>query len=133
MENRPRTTRDTETYWAAARDGRLVFQKCRCCEAPVFHPRPACPYCLSDDLEWTQSQGNGSIYSFTTQYIPLRQTDTPFNPIVLGIVSLDEGFHMFTEIKPPALDSVVEIGQRVRVWFDDLGNGVTLPKFKVLS
>ncbi len=131
-ENRPRSSPDTEAYWQAAREGRLLFQRCRSCGEPVFHPRPACPYCLSDDLAWEQSEGKGEIYSFTTQYVPLHQSGQAFEPRNLGIVNLDEGFHMFAEITAgPEAD--LRIGQKVKVWFDDRGGGVALPKFEVAS
>lgn len=129
--NRPRSSMDTEPYWKAAQAGRLLFQRCLSCRQPVFHPRPACPYCLSDDLCWEQSRGCGEVYSFTTQYVPLRQENTTFEPRNLGIVSLDEGFHMFAEIRARA-DANLGIGQKVRVWFDDRGDGVILPKFEVV-
>jgi uncharacterized protein len=131
-QNHPRSSVDTEAYWQAAREGRLLFQRCRSCSEPVFHPRPACPYCLSDDLAWEQSKGQGEIYSFTTQHVSLHQRGGLFEPRHLGIVCLDEGFHMFAEIKTEP-QAKLSIGQRVRVWFDDRGDGVTLPKFEVAS
>ena len=130
--NRPRSSVDTEAYWKAAQDGRLLFQRCRSCGEPVFHPRPACPYCLSDELAWEESQGKGEIYSFTTQHVPLHPTGKTFEPRNLGIISLDEGFHMFAEITAGP-GSNLRIGGRVTVWFDDRGDGVTLPKFEVAS
>lgn len=129
---RPRSSLDTEAYWQAAREGRLLFQRCRACGEPVFHPRPACPYCLSGDLDWQQSEGKGEIYSFTTQYVPLQQASQTFKPRNLGIVCLDEGFHMFAEITDEA-GIGLGIGRRVKVWFDDRGEGVTLPKFEVVA
>ncbi|MEP7457306.1 OB-fold domain-containing protein [Phyllobacterium sp. SB3] len=132
FQSRPRSSPDTEAYWQGAREGRLLFQRCRSCGEPVFHPRPACPYCLSDKLAWEQSEGMGEIYSFTTQHLPLRQTEQAFEPRHLGIIGLDEGFHMFAEITGKA-EGGLSVGRRVRVWFDDRGDGVTLPKFEVAS
>lgn len=132
FENRPSSNPDTETYWQATREGRLLFQRCRCCGEAVFHPRPACPYCLSDELAWEQSKGKGEIYSFTTQYAPLYQTGQAFEPRHLGIISLDEGFHMFAEITGKGEGSF-GVGKKVQVWFDERADGVTLPKFEVTS
>lgn len=132
LHNQPRSSIDTEPYWQAAREGRLVFQRCRACGEPVFHPRPACPYCLSDELDWEQSQGRGEIYSFTTQHIPLHQAGQAFQPRHLGIINLDEGYHMFAEIRAGS-EADLRVGQRVTVWFDDRGDGFTLPKFEVAS
>ena len=125
----PRWTIDTMPYWEGCRQGELRYQLCEACGEPVFHPRAACPYCLSPGLQWKKSAGEGVVYSFTIQHVPLDRADPGPLPLTLGIVELREGFHMFAEIT--GADSV-RIGARVGVWFDHVAPDLALPKFRVL-
>lgn len=125
----PSSSLDTEPYWAGCRDGKLLYQTCDDCSEVVFHPRALCPYCLSSNLSWTQSRGHGRIYSISVQHVALRPTDTPFTPRALGIIEMDEGFHLFSEVlaDDPAAP---KIGDRVVVEFHPLNARFTLPKFR---
>lgn len=128
MVQLPRWSEETRPYWDALRSGKLVYQRCLACAEVVFHPRAICPYCLSDRLEWCPSRGVGRIYSFTVQYrapIAEQQKDMP---IALGIVELDEGFHMFTQFVTRDFSSL-RIGQAVEVRFDRVSEELVLPKF----
>lgn len=128
----PRSSIDTKPYWEGARRGELLFQRCKGCAQVVFHPRAVCPYCLSGELAWEQSAGRGKIYSFTLQYVPLhRESQAPL-PQVLGIVELDEGFHMFTAIDETDF-SRLKIDARVEVYFDAVAEDLSLPKFRLVA
>jgi hypothetical protein len=122
---------DTISYWEGCRQGRLLFQRCRACGEPVFHPRALCPYCLADRLDWEESSGRGEIYSFTVQHVALVPRDPAPSPRVLGIIAMAEGFHIFAEILPEA--GTPRIGAPVAVRFGDARNGRVLPKFAVLA
>ncbi len=125
----PRRSAEAMPYWDGCLRDELRFQRCRNCSEPVFHPRALCPYCLSVDLDWQVSNGRGAIYSFTLQHIPLHRERPGKLPRVLGIVALDEGFHMFTEIRLP--DAVEpRVGMPVEVFFDHVSETLALPKFK---
>ena len=115
-------TLDTALYWEHAREGRLAYQRCKGCKEAVFHPRPFCPYCWSDTLEWEISKGFGTLYSVTVQYV----VPPSHPPLVLGIIALDEGYHMFAEITGDG----VAINARVKVYFDPNPSGLVLPKFR---
>ena len=128
----PRWSIDTKPYWEALQRSELTYQHCSACEQTVFHPRALCPYCLSDRLEWRRSQGRGTIYSFTIQYVPVSPAWKSRMPIALGIVALDEGYHMFTQFLADDLDSLA-IGQPVSVVFDRVSDELVLPKFALVS
>ncbi len=125
----PRKTPDAEPYWEGALRHELRYQTCNGCRATVFHPRSVCPYCLSEDLRWEVSQGKGRIYSFTVLHRAPNPAYAAKLPYALGIVEVEEGFHMFTEIVNCDLGSLA-IGQPVRVVFDEVAPGVVLPKFE---
>ena len=46
----------------SAREGRLLIRACNACGTKHFMPRHLCPQCWSDQLEWVDSQGRGTVY-----------------------------------------------------------------------
>ncbi len=126
----PRKTIDSEPYWEGCRAGELRYQVCNACGEVVFHARAACPYCLAEALRWEKSAGKGAIYSFAIQQLPVDRLNPGKVPITLGIVELDEGFHMFTEIDSTDR-AVLKIGARVSVYFERVADDLVLPKFSL--
>jgi uncharacterized OB-fold protein len=108
---------DTEPFWTATAEHRLTYQVCRACAQVVFHPRRHCPGCLGGELEWRDSAGQGTVYTFTV----IRRSGQPFFrdriPYVVGLIDLDEGFRMMAEIA--ADPETVHIDQRVAVSWED--------------
>lgn len=80
------------------RDGKLMLQYCPGCEAYVFYPRPMCPDCWSDQLEWRQAAGRGRIISFSLVHRPNHEAFFDEVPIVLAEVMLQEGVSMLARI-----------------------------------
>ena len=108
---------DTAPFWAATAEHRLSYQVCRACGQVVFHPRRHCTCCTSGDLEWRDSAGTGTVYTFTV----IRQNGHPFFrariPYVIGFIDLDEGFRMLAEIA--ADPQALQVNQRVTVTWED--------------
>jgi uncharacterized protein len=124
----PETTLEAAFYWSGLKEHRLLFQRCEKCQEPVFQPRAFCPYCLSDRLRVEASNGTGEIYSFSVIHhatVPWFRARVPY---AVGIVELDEGYHMFTGFICDAVDEL-KIGKRVEVRFDRLADDVVLPRF----
>lgn len=119
---------DTEPFWRATREHRLVYPVCRACGGVVFYPRRHCTHCLSDDLEWRTSAGWGTVYTFTV----IRQHGHPWFrsriPYVVAFVDLDEGFRLMTHVVGTDPEQV-RVGQRVRLAWEDAGE-VALPVFE---
>lgn len=124
----PVANADSQPYWAAARERRLVIRKCKACGELHFMPRHLCPVCWSDRLEWVDAKGTGSVHSFT---IVRRASDPAFAalvPYAVALVDLDEGPRMMANIV--GTDALaVKIGDRVQVTFEDRGDGAMLPQF----
>lgn len=124
----PVANADSQPYWAAARERRLVIRKCKACGELHFMPRHLCPVCWSDQLEWVDAKGSGSVHSFT---IIRRASDPAFAPLVpyaVVLVDLDEGPRMMANIV--GTDALgVKIGDRVQVTFEDRGDGAMVPQF----
>jgi uncharacterized OB-fold protein len=126
----PRWSIDTKPYWDGCLRGELLYQICGQCGEIVFHPRAACPYCLHPELNWCRSTGEGEIYSFTVQHLPVDRSNPGKLPLALGIIRLDEGFYMFAEVDETNLQ-VLKIGARVSVYFDQVALDLALPKFRI--
>ena len=119
---------DSLPYWNAARERKLLIRKCSACAALHFMPRYLCPVCWSDQLEWVESKGAGSVHSFTVIRRAPMAAFAPRTPYVVALIDLDEGPRMIANlIGDDAL--AVAIGDRVTVTFEDRGDGAMLPQF----
>ncbi len=126
---RPVPVPDAETapYWQAAREHRLLLQRCAACSRHVFYPRSVCPHCHSGPLEWVEAGGGGVVHSFTVARRPAGPAFAGHTPYVVVLVDLDEGPRMLSNLLVDNVDAV-RVGQRVTIAFEDLAD-VTLPVF----
>lgn len=120
---------ESQPYWDALKQHRLLLKHCRACQRSHHYPRELCPHCHSDDLEWKQAAGTGRIYSYTVARRPAGPAFKADTPYVVALVELDEGARLMTNIVTADVESV-RIDQRVTVQFDDVTPDVTLPKFR---
>jgi uncharacterized protein len=120
---------DSLTYWNAARDRKLLIQRCRACGELHFMPRYLCPACWSDQLEWVESRGVGRVHSYTIIRRAPLASFAELTPYVVALIELDEGPRMVANVLgQDALE--VKIGDPVRVLFEDRGDGALLPQFQ---
>lgn len=117
----PQATPETEAFWAAAAEGRLLLRHCTACNQPHHYPRSICPFCASDRTEWRTASGRGTIYSFSV----MRRVPVPY---AIAYVTLEEGVSMMTNIVGCDLDAI-RIGQPVRVVFEPTEGGPPVPMF----
>lgn len=129
----PRPTAWSKPYWDAAREERLIIQRCNACSTKIMNPKQYCPNCLSDDLGWSESAGRGTVYSYSIQK---RSAASPFVgkvPYVVAIVRLDDGVQLLTNIVGERALSV-QCGDPVRVAFEPIaGADITLPVFELVD
>jgi uncharacterized OB-fold protein len=120
---------ETAPYWAAAKAHELKVQRCAACRRYVFPPKPRCPACLADQLEWTKMSGRGTVFSFVIMRETFIKGFEP--PYVVATVELEEqpGLTIVTNILDCAVEDV-HIGQPVEVTFDDRSSEVTIPQFR---
>ncbi|HCG90407.1 MAG TPA: hypothetical protein DEZ08_01010 [Dehalococcoidia bacterium] len=124
---------ESDFYWEKCKLHELWIKTCKDCSTSYFYPRDICPGCFSRNTSWIQASGTGIIHAFTIVYrapTPQFQDRVPF---VAAVVELDEGPKIPTniiEIEPDP--TVVKIGTRVTVEFEDLNDEISLPMFKPL-
>lgn len=119
----------TRPFWEAARQNRLLIQRCPNCGAHQFFPQAHCRGCLSDRLEWVESKGKGTLYSFTVIHRPPASAFEKDVPYTVALIDLDEGCRMLSnivEVSPEA----VRIGMPVEVLFEEITPEISLPKFR---
>jgi uncharacterized OB-fold protein len=116
-------------FWEAARERRLLIQHCRDCHKHVFYPRVACPHCFSENLEWVQASGRGTVYSYTVVYANAPSAFIADIPYVVAVIQLAEGVRMLSNIVECDLDAL-RCDMPVEVTFERLNDEFTLPKFR---
>lgn len=126
---KPVSNADSAPYWQGARENQLLIRKCNACGQLHFMPRHVCPHCWSDDLQWIPASGKGTVHSYS---VIRRASDPRFAhlvPYVIALIDLEEGPRMMTNILgSDALET--QIGDAVRLVFEDRGDGDQLPQFE---
>jgi uncharacterized OB-fold protein len=128
----PEITPVNQRFWEAAKEGKLMMQRCKDCQSWVWCPRPICVDCNSDKLEWTSLSGRGKIFSFTVIREVVGRELRGFAsdiPYVTAWIDLDEGPRICSNVIGCPIESV-KIGMDVQVAFEDTGEGISLPKFR---
>lgn len=117
----PLPSPETEPFWDAARQGRLLLKRCGQCGEAHFYPRPFCPFCFSDKTRWEDASGDATIYSFSI----MRRAAEPY---AIAYVTLAEGPTMMTNIVDCDFDKL-RIGQKVRLVMAASDGGAPVPMF----
>jgi uncharacterized OB-fold protein len=124
----PRPAPESVPYWEAAKHHKLEVPHCNACGHYWFPPSASCPHCLSTDFAFTPVSGRGKVFSFVTfhrVYHPAFEQEVPY---VVALVELEEGPRLLTNIVGVPPDKVA-CEMPVKVVFDDVGDGVAVPKF----
>ncbi len=127
----PEITDLTRPFWSAAKEGRLVMQKCTRCGTFDFFPKPWCIECGHRGLEWVEVKPQGTVYSHTVARVvmmnyPAWKDDIP---LVLCIIDLDDGPRMYGQLTHCSPEQV-RIGMRVKAYFEDVSDQAAIPKFR---
>jgi hypothetical protein len=100
----------TRPFWESLRDGTFLIHACESCDERFFPPSPICPHCHSTDVDWSETDGVGTLYSFTRTHATAEPFD---NELVIGTVELADGPKLLAPID--ASYSSLEIGDDVRI------------------
>lgn len=126
---RPVATPVTQPYWDALRDERIAIQRCGDCRGWVHYPRNRCSHCLSENLAFEPVGSTGKVYTFSVARQPTSAAFLDMTPMVIGIVELDDGPKVTTNVIGIDADNV-RVGMPVTVVFDHGDDGMTLLYFK---
>jgi uncharacterized OB-fold protein len=120
-----------EGFWEGLRRAELRVQKCSKCNHAQLYPRTNCEECGSRGLSWSKTSGFGTVYSYTVirqvvKNSPAFEKEVPY---ALCIIELDERVRIVAQVVecPP---ENVKVGMRVAAFFEDIGGGVSIVKFR---
>jgi len=123
-------TPETQPFWEAVDQERLLIPRCGGCSSYFFPPAPVCPYCGSRDVHWREASGRATLYSFVITENPWPAWDTN-GPMSVAMVELEEGPRMVSTVvdceqSPEAL----RIDMPLRASWRSFDDGVKLLCFK---
>jgi len=121
----PSINMETEAYWAATKQGKLLLKSCDDCGETHWYPRAICPHCSSSNTSWYEGSGNGKIYSFSV----MRRAQIPY---VMAYVTLDEGVSVLTNIVECDFETLY-VDQDVEVVFRATEGDQALPLFRPVA
>ena len=117
---RPVVDRDNAYFFEGTALHELRIQKCNACGVLRHPPGPACPDCGALDRGYVVAKGEGTVFSYLVHHAP--QVPGKELPLVIALLDLDEGVRMVAEVTGP-----VEIGDRLRVGWNEIDDDLTLP------
>ena len=128
----PAITDDTRPFWDACRRRALVVQQCTACGAHRHPPSPVCWRCRSFAHAWPTVSGRGTVFSHAVVHRPFLPGLEPAVPYVVVVVALDDvaGVRLVSNLTGVAPDAV-RIGLPVEVWFEDVSEALTVPRFRL--
>jgi uncharacterized OB-fold protein len=121
--------KETEPFWAAAKDRRLVAPQCAECQTFRLPPTPFCPNCQSKQVNWVELSGEAIVYSFAVVHGFPGMPDLLLVPAVLDLPDAP-GARLVSNIVDVA-PADVTIGMPLRVDFSPISDGWMLPVFRV--
>jgi len=126
--NRPTIDSDSESWWQAIQDRRLMINTCARCGQNSLYARPMCPHCWSEDVALAPASGRARLYTWTA----VHQNAAPFDtctPYVVAMVDLDEGPRLMTVLEDCPAESLCA-DMELAIAFRDDEDGFVVPVFR---
>lgn len=123
------------------------LQKCTKDGLLRYPPTTACPWCKNPESEWVPVEGKGTVHSYSEIHHAIQPAFKGKTPYMLLVVDLDtqkgkpseqEALRVVGnlttpdgELAPPEMVKKVGIGTRVKMVFQDVGDGISLPMWTI--
>ena len=124
----PEPSIETQPFWDAVQQRKLLMPKCASCGTVTFPPTVACPQCSGNDFTWTEMSGRGSVYSFTVYHRLYHPAFKEKLPYVVAVIALDEGPRIISNVVGIPADEV-RCELPVQVTYEEVRDGYLIPKF----
>jgi len=124
----PAATEETAPFWDAAKEGRLLVERCSDCGAETFPPRGICRSCRSRNVGFGEVAGRGEVYSLTVNHQRwLPGLEVPY-AVVLVEFPGHPGVRVAGRLRgcPP---EEAAIGMAVEIGFEPGPGGFAIPSF----
>ena len=108
----PRVSEFTQRFWSDLASGRFVTTACEQCGKASFPPKPFCPHCWHDRVQWKPLSPRGVVYSSTVMHaVPAYfRHEAPYR---VGIVDLEDGLRIATRLI--GITQGFGVGERVEI------------------
>ena len=127
----PEPSPEDVPFWDACRKRQLIVRHCDACNRCFHPPMPSCPHCGSTEVSWKESSGEGTVFSYTVAYHAVHQAlrgYTPYNVVVVLLNDADDVRLISNLVDAEAGD--IRIGEPVNLYWDEIENGMFLPRFR---
>ena len=128
----PRPTPESAPFWQGCQDHKLLLQYCPVCGTHQFYPRVICANCMSEQLEWREASGRGTVETYTVVTRAVSEAYAADAPYVIALITLEEGPRMMSNVIGCDVESV-KCGFAVEVVFERWSAEITMPKFRPVS
>ena len=126
----PASTVESQPFWEGLRAHRLMLQRCADCKKPRHYPRPMCDRCFSLRDEWFHASGHGQVHSWTVCHHAFHPGFADRVPYVLVTAQMAHGVRMVAPLDEND-GSVLSLGAPVTLDYEDVTDGLTLPRFRL--
>ena len=126
--DRPTIDSDSESWWQAVQDRRLMINICGGCGRNSLSTRSFCPHCWSEDVVQEQATGRAMLYTWSV----IHQNGAPFDartPYVVAMADLAEGPRLLTVIEGCPVENLCA-GMELTIAFRDDDDGFIVPVFR---
>jgi hypothetical protein len=120
----------SKPFWAHAKQGRLVVQRCDVCGDLHFPPGPVCPACLASNQSFQPVSGRGTLVSWVHFHHAYWDGFKGELPYTVCLVKLAEGPIMISNLLDEQPEKL-HAGASVSVIFDAVSEDLTLPRFRI--
>jgi uncharacterized OB-fold protein len=125
---------DSRDWWQACARHELTMQRCVSCGTHRYPPKPVCYHCQSLDFDWHRLEGRGVIYSYEIAVHPVHPSLVDRVPYLVILVELpDAGGERIIGNLLDASPDELEIGKEVELAWEDIGDGISLPQWRIPS
>ena len=130
----PQPGTHTRPFWEGAKAGKLMLPRCQDCNRVHWYPRHLCPKCHSDNLEWIEASGEGTIHTYAVQHLAFGPWAAEA-PYVTAYIDLKEGDRMLTVLRgvDAGKPQDIRIGAAVKVEFELANDDVDIPFWRVVE
>lgn len=128
---RPTPTMDDSGFWEACKARTLRFQCCADCGTPRHPPTPMCGKCRSVNVKWVDAPDDAEVYTYTVIHHASHPAVAGKLPYVGAVVVFPAlpGVRLVSNVTDCAPSSV-RIGMKLDLWWDDIGDGMFVPRFR---
>jgi uncharacterized OB-fold protein len=129
----PAETELTAPYWAAARRGAVMLQRCDGCGLLWHPPAPVCPRCRRTDWTWHPAEGTAVLVSWTRVTHAVHPQVAAALPYLVATVRLAEGPLFVCGLLPPADDAALVDGAPITIVPGPAAGGERLPMARLAA